>query len=415
MNDLNKDRKDEQDLTHLREGEEVSLNIPAPEPRPHAKIIKRQGNYRKHQPINEDDEIINSHINNRKYHNRDKNIAPHASGDFIQHKNKIDTELIESTVNSHKQLKINLMPEQHRKNIPRQNLSRLKRISTKISSIRSHKHWQNIKLVVGTVLVFALVFNSQWFISQIMYLFNRPSSQQKTENQIPSNTSAEVAEPSEPAQAEIVGPENLIIIPKINVTAPLVFPSTSKESDVLIALRDGVVHYYGTAYPGEKGNAAFFGHSSNDWWEPGNYKFVFVILEKLSAGDTYEIHYNSRKYVYQVVETKVVEATDLSVLNQTNEPFSTLITCTPPGTSWRRFVVVAKQISPNPKKDEAKEAEVKPIQTNTQQLPSAAPSIWQQINSFFSNLLGKKTDLQPANENQATQAPTEIKHLPEVN
>ena len=114
--------------------------------------------------------------------------------------------------------------------------------------------------------------------------------------------------------AELVGPNNEIIIPKIGVTAPLVFVNTTNEAEVLLALRSGVVHYYGTALPGENGNTAFFGHSSNDWWEPGNYKFVFVLLEKLTVGDTYEIHYNSRKYVYRVTQTKVVEPNDLSVL-----------------------------------------------------------------------------------------------------
>ena len=65
--------------------------------------------------------------------------------------------------------------------------------------------------------------------------------------------------------------------------------------------------YSGTANPGENGNAVFFGHSSNDIWEKGNYKFVFVLLEKLAVGDQYEIHYQSRKYIYTVEQTRVVE------------------------------------------------------------------------------------------------------------
>ncbi len=277
----------------------------------------------------------------------------------------------------------------------------------KLSEIRKHKHWHNAKLVVGTVLVFLLIFNSQWFISQFMFLFNRPKAQTTTEQAQDKNQQA-----SKNTEAEVVGPQNEIIIPKIGVTAPLVFINTTNEADVLFALRDGIVHYYGTALPGEVGNSVFFGHSSNDWWEPGNYKFVFVLLEKLAVGDTYEIHYNSRKYVYKVSETKIVAPNDLSVLNQTSEPTSTLITCTPPGTSWQRFVVVGKQISPvfntSTSQSEQKTANNKTPTSST--LPSAPPSLWQQITDFFSGLTDGRD-----NKDSSNQQPTEVKRLPEIN
>lgn len=178
---------------------------------------------------------------------------------------------------------------------------------TKLQKLRKHKHWYNIKLVVGTVLVFLLIFYSQFFISQFMYLFNRPSTSTNQTEQPTNQTPAQPVEPTQPpAQqpAEVVGPQNEIIIPKIGVRVPLVFIETNNEVEVLRALRDGVVHYYGTAYPGEVGNSVFFGHSSNDWWEPGNYKFVFVLLEKLVPGDQYEIHYNSRSTFIQLAKPK---------------------------------------------------------------------------------------------------------------
>jgi sortase A len=159
------------------------------------------------------------------------------------------------------------------------------------------------------------------------------------------------------------------------------------ESAVLKALENGVVHYYGTANPGDVGNAVFFGHSSNDAWVPGNYKFVFVLLEKLVPGDTYEIHYNSKKYVYQVTATKTVQPTDLSVLRQTNDKTSTLITCTPPGTSWRRFIVSANQIQPP--QQPVQEIVEKPIEqpaTQAAVLPSNSPSLWDRFAAFFVNI-----------------------------
>ena len=297
--------------------------------------------------------------------------------------------------------KINLMPQPAYK--PKEFLvdTKKRRTSSMIRKIRSHKHWYNAKIVVGTVLVFVLLFNSQWFISQIIYLLPKSNT--------PSPTApVQPAPPQAPAEAEVVGPKNEIIIPKIGVTAPIIYTNTNNEPDVLVSLRDGVVHYFGTANPGEAGNAVFFGHSSNDWWEAGDYKFIFVLLEKISPGDTYDIHYNSRKYSYLVTETKVVEANDLSVLNQTAEPISTIITCTPPGTSWRRFVVVAKQVAPVAASPPAVSQPQKAAVQSS--LPSAAPSIWDQIGSFFGGLFGGNN-----NPPQSPPEPTTLQRLPEVN
>ncbi len=311
---------------------------------------------------------------------------------------------------------INLIPRANADSSKYNLSSKQQKALTKLNKIRKHKHWYNIKLVVGTVLVFLLIFYSQFFISQFIYLFNKPSTdtQTNTNQPTPTNPVEPTPAPTQP-QGEVVGPQNEIIIPKIGVTAPLVFIDTNNEIDVLRALRDGVVHYYGTAYPGEVGNSVFFGHSSNDWWEAGNFKFVFVLLEKLVPGDTYEIHYNSRKYVYTVTETKVVAPTDLSVLNQTSEPTSTLITCTPPGTSWRRFIVFAKQTSPAPNVSPQQPAQQTQQQANVSSgsatLPSAPPTIWDQIVLFFRRLFGGE---EKASEEKTEQSTTQG-HLPEVN
>ena len=41
-----------------------------------------------------------------------------------------------------------------------------------------------------------------------------------------------------------------------------------------------------------------------------------------------------------------MEPTDVSVLKQTDEPYLTLMTCYPPGTTSKRLIVKLKQISP---------------------------------------------------------------------
>ena len=140
------------------------------------------------------------------------------------------------------------------------------------------------------------------------------------------------------------------------------------------------MHYANTAMPGENGNSVFFGHSSNNWWIKGEYKFVFILLDKLEIGDTFVLHYNSKKYLYEVTEKKVVDPKEVSVLDQTSDPVVTLITCTPPGTSWKRLVVIGKQISPDP----AKNTEVKNTLSETKEkLPRDNDSFLGKFNNWL--------------------------------
>ena len=70
-----------------------------------------------------------------------------------------------------------------------------------------------------------------------------------------------------------------VIIPKINVQIPVIYdPNSSNETDIENDLENGVTHYSTTVLPGQKGNTAFFGHSSNNIFNPGKYKFAFVLL-----------------------------------------------------------------------------------------------------------------------------------------
>jgi len=93
------------------------------------------------------------------------------------------------------------------------------------------------------------------------------------------------------------------------------------------------------------------GHSSNDVFDNGVYKFVFVQLDKMEKGDTFYLHYNGTRYTYSVTEKKVIDPTQVSQLVLGGDkPMATLVTCTPPGTALKRLVVIAEQISPDPTK-----------------------------------------------------------------
>ncbi len=140
-----------------------------------------------------------------------------------------------------------------------------------------------------------------------------------------------------------------LIIPKLGVTAPVIDEPSIQESDIQNSRKKGVIHYANTAYPGQKGNVVIFGHSSGPLWQGGDYKFIFTRLNALSIGSTILLTYNGIQYSYQVTDSVIVSPTDFSVVQKTNEPQLTLITCTPVGTSRDRLVVRARQISPDPK------------------------------------------------------------------
>jgi LPXTG-site transpeptidase (sortase) family protein len=195
----------------------------------------------------------------------------------------------------------------------------------------------------------------------------------------------------------IVGADNFtatsqdqVIIPKINVQIPVNYNiATTNENTIENFLQDGVVHYPTTVDPGQIGNAAFFGHSSNNIFNPGKYKFAFVLLHTLVDGDTFYLTYNKTLYVYKVIKTEIVNPSDVSVLNPVNgqSATATLITCDPPGTSINRLVVIGEQISPSISTDTTSSLNVNPT-SGTNYLPGNGPTLWSRfINSAYGKVI----------------------------
>ena len=142
---------------------------------------------------------------------------------------------------------------------------------------------------------------------------------------------------------------NMINIPSISVNAPIVWGVTNTDSEVAKNLENGVIQIHGTALPGQAGNVYITGHSSNYSWTRGSYNNIFALLDKLVVGDIVYLNYHDAIYSYTVSSTKVVLATDLSVLYKTEDSRLSLVTCWPVGTSFKRLVVVAQQTYPDPK------------------------------------------------------------------
>lgn len=139
-----------------------------------------------------------------------------------------------------------------------------------------------------------------------------------------------------------------LVVPKIKVDVPIIFMQSSKNEDILEAIKNGVAHFVGTAMPGRIGNMFITGHSSYYWWSGGKYNQVFALLPQLKANDLIYVYYKGAEYVYQVKDSIVVKPTQIEVLDQTIIPTLSLMTCVPIGTNLKRLIVRADLISAPP-------------------------------------------------------------------
>lgn len=200
-----------------------------------------------------------------------------------------------------------------------------------------HIHPAPIVGVIVTASIFGL-FNAQLISAYATRLTQQPhSGPVKIEQIIPTDkTAAEKKVPLEP----------IVTMPSAGITAPVVYDMESTlDADVQRALENGVLHFGDSALPGERGNAVFVGHSSGQPWAPGDYKFVFTMLDRLQPGHQVQLNHGTERYIYEVTEKVIVDPIDVSVLEQTDGATATFITCWPVGMNAQRLVVKAKLVS----------------------------------------------------------------------
>lgn len=145
---------------------------------------------------------------------------------------------------------------------------------------------------------------------------------------------------------EILAPEDpsfSIVIPKIGANARITASVDAADEKVYLnALKKGVAQAAGTAFPGEGGHIFLFAHSTDYFWNVGSYNAVFYLIYKLERGDEINIFFQGRRYVYKMVDKKIVDSNQVEYLTRkTNKEFLTLQTCWPPGTTLKRLLVMA--------------------------------------------------------------------------
>lgn len=161
-------------------------------------------------------------------------------------------------------------------------------------------------------------------------------------NEFASGVFAAVSGSEQVEQAVFSKDSAVVIIPKIGLTTPIVFPE-SKDMDVLKkALNLGVAHYPDSALPGENGNVFIFGHSSNKPFEKNPARTAFTKLSQLENGDEVFIQSGKIKYVYRVFLREIVDPEETRVYLNSDKPKLTLSTCWPVGDPKNRIVVEAE-------------------------------------------------------------------------
>lgn len=305
-------------------------------------------------------------------------------------KHEVWQEFYSNQARQSKFLSVTVAPEKEKKLLTRhkREIKRLERdtkpqsvaeikqkLASKISAdgkLSARHHLKSLFFGLSLTAFFALIVMFGLFNQLVIAPFITPSKS--------ASATPVIVDPNNPAS---VGPDAKIIIPKINVEAPLILDAANNdEKTIQAALEKGVTLYPNTGKPGEQANPILFGHSSNNLFNSGAYKFVFVLLSRLEEGDTFMVNYEGKQYVYRVFSTRVVKPNEVGVLGEMpKESMMTLITCDPPGTSTNRLIVQGEQISPDPSANKIASAET--IESPSV-IPGNAESLWHRIwNAIF--------------------------------
>lgn len=132
--------------------------------------------------------------------------------------------------------------------------------------------------------------------------------------------------------ADASAPIAILKVPSVEIELP-VFVGTDEW-----ALTRGAGWIEGTAEPGISGNVGIASHRDG----------FFRPLKDVGVGDTVILETHRGVMTYHVDSIRIVDPTDVSVLNPTEDPSVTLVTCFPfyfVGNAPQRYIVTAVSVS----------------------------------------------------------------------
>ncbi len=129
-----------------------------------------------------------------------------------------------------------------------------------------------------------------------------------------------------PNMGETVG---LLAIPKIKAELAIVEGTDPDD------LEKGVGHYKGAYFPGDQGQIVLSGHRDT----------VFRKLGELKLGDSLKMEMPYGSYTYEIIDTKIVQADDTSVITLQHEKEELILTTCYPfsyvGNAPKRYIIYA--------------------------------------------------------------------------
>ncbi len=211
--------------------------------------------------------------------------------------------------------------------------------------------YQGIRGVSAGLIAYAVIFGMFTYAplvkQEINYRLGRASIHTpSTIDLAKAQSTAEVQ-----AEAKSYGVDSYfsVVIPKIGAHENIIANvDASNEKEYLDALTEGVAHAAGTYFPGQGKGIYLFSHSVNSPLDFARYNAVFYLLRELEQGDRVIVFFADKKYVYEVSERRVVDPNDTSWITnagKVSEEELVLQTCDPPGTTWKRLIVIAKRVS----------------------------------------------------------------------
>ena len=137
-----------------------------------------------------------------------------------------------------------------------------------------------------------------------------------------------ITEPATAPEYETGGAVGVLRIPAIGVDQVLVEGADRDQ------LKLGPGHYPHSPLPGYAGNASIAGHRTT-------YGAPFNRIDELAPGDAIEVETAYGRFTYRVTSQQIVEPTDVSVVDRTDDNRLTLTTCHPKYSAKERLIVTA--------------------------------------------------------------------------
>lgn len=143
------------------------------------------------------------------------------------------------------------------------------------------------------------------------------------------------------AHTDVAVTDYRLSIPKLGIIDAYV---STVDND----LSQHLVQYGGTAVPPSKGTAVIFGHSTlPQLYKEGDYTTILANAHTLQVGDDINLTVDNLKYNYKIETITITSPLDTSFFQQSfDDNYLILVTCTPPGTTWRRLLIKARLIHP---------------------------------------------------------------------